>query len=718
MPCACLLAQARCAQARRLSLGFFASAYTLEVRRIRWAVVGVLALALVPALAALHSRSFFSPDETNYTQVAREMLETGDFVVPHLDGHAWFNKPPLAYWLLAASFSIFGWGLPAAVLLNSLLTGLTAVLLMVHVRRRATARAGMLAAVVFLTMALPITVARTALTDPALVLCTTGAVVLFLARGRAPALASGLMLGLGVLAKGPVAPLVVVPALLVAAWQGDRRTELRRLGAVAAVAVLVVLPWQLALVARGVWTAWANEFLGYEVVARATETWRISAPWWYYLPVVWIAAFPWGTHVALLFGACARSVGAASWRQRADLPELAAIGAPLLAFSIATSKLPHYVLPMFPFVAAWLGRAADRFWEQDRVPAPRWASGLVAVTGGGGLAVLSWLAFHARAARFLPPAASPTLAVAAAAFVALALLEGAGHRRAAWTGMAALALALRLGLDVGIAPYLDRQIPERPIAEAVRAGLPAGGLPIAHRWWRTAFVTYGVRGWLQTDTEEQLASALRQAWDRSQPVVVVVRSDSEGEVRSAAWRAGGEASEQSRIVGLGEIDGEIIEAIVFAVEPKRSGEHWFYDADEPLPGERGLSGVESNERVPSFRWTTSLTADLPLAVAPHSRLTLRLRAWGLPAAGEPQRMEVRIGGAPVGTVTLDRFPRVYALSIGPRALPPGKVNLSLSAGRLVVPMHHDPGSTDARSLGVALDWIALDPATPTLNLVN
>jgi len=140
----------------------------------------ILALALLPALAAFHSRSFFSPDETSYAQVAREMLETHDFVVPTIDGTPWLEKPPLVYWLLAGAFAIFGWGFPAAVLLNALLTAATALVIAVHVRRTSSPQAALLAAVAYLTMFLPLAAARSALTDPVLTLCTTAAIVLFL----------------------------------------------------------------------------------------------------------------------------------------------------------------------------------------------------------------------------------------------------------------------------------------------------------------------------------------------------------------------------------------------------------------------------------------------------------------------------------------------------------------------------------------------------------
>ena len=699
-----------------LTLTVVARAYTLPVPNRPRAILAVLALAMLPALLALPSRSFFSPDETNYAQVAREMIEGGDLVVPHLDGRAWFNKPPLAYWLLAGAFAALGWGFPAAVVLNALLTGLTAVILLLTSGGSERPRAGLLAAVAYLTMALPLTVARTALTDPALVVCTTGSVLFFVAGRRGAALASGALLGLGLLAKGPVAPLVVLPAMAVAAWQAGRRNGGRRLVLALATAALVVLPWQAALVARGLWTAWAAEFLAYETLARATETWRISAPWWYYLPVLWVGTFPWGTHLLVTVAACVRG-SSAPCRLRPQLPEVAAVTVPLLAFSLATNKLPHYVLPVLPFLAAWLGRAADRLWEQDRASSPRWATAAVAVTGGGSLAAAAWRGVHSPAARFLPGAAAAVLAGAAVAWVALAGLEGAGRRRAAWAGMAALALALRLGLDLSLAPHLDRQSPERPLAEAVRAHLPAGGQPIAHRWWRTGFLAYGVRGWRQTESAGELASALREAAAASRPVVLVVRADSEGEAREAAWDAGGEAAEVARIVGLGEIDGEIIEGIVFALASRRSGERWFYNADRPLAGAAGFSGVEANEWVSSYTWTITPEARLPVVVS-GGAATLRLRCWGPRVAGQPQRLEVRLGDLTVGVAVLDGQPRVYSWNVAAGLAGGVGTMLTLHAGHLAVPAREEAGSSDERSLGIAVDWIAIDPDSPTVTLVD
>ncbi|MCS7182047.1 MAG: hypothetical protein NZ869_02915 [Thermoanaerobaculum sp.] len=114
---------------------------------------------MAPALLALGSR-FFSPNQVCYAQVAREMVERKDWAVPHLDGQPWLNKPPLFHWLAALTSSALGWDFPAAVLLNSLLAGLTAWLI-AHSAGKEHPQRGLVAGAVYLTMFLPQAVART-----------------------------------------------------------------------------------------------------------------------------------------------------------------------------------------------------------------------------------------------------------------------------------------------------------------------------------------------------------------------------------------------------------------------------------------------------------------------------------------------------------------------------------------------------------------------------
>ncbi len=678
-------------------------------RGVRTALI--LALALLPALAALHSRSFFSPDETSYAQVAREMLETHDLVVPTIDGTPWLEKPPLVYWLLAGAFALFGWGFPAAVLLNALLTAGTALVIAAHVRRSAPPRAALLAAAAYLTMFLPLAAARSALTDPALTLCTTAAIALFLVEGLPAAIGSGALLGLGLLAKGPVAPLVVLPALLAAAAVRRDMAAWRRLGTALAAAAAVALPWHLLLAARGLWHEFSAVFFGRQVVSRAVDVWGFRAPWWIYLPALWLAAFPWGTHLAHALRGEWRRLAGSRFRDVAPVVEAAAVLVPLIAFSLAINKLPHYLLPLVPWLAVWLGRAADSLLDHPRpdrfTRATAWSAALI---GAGALAAAAALSTRADIGRFLPSATPWMLAAAALVFAALAVVEARGAIRLAWVGLCLLGLAMRLGLDVLFLPALDRETLERPLAAAVREHLPAGGLPIAHRWWRASFVAYGVRGWTRTDTRDQLAAALASAAGQGRPALVLVRADSEGESRAAAWSAGGDAREVARLSGLGEIDGKILEGIVFLVDMQRDSTRVFYDADRPLPGEAGFAAIEGNAWTPSFRWSVATSSRLPLAAKPPGDAVLRLRAWGRPHQGKQQRLRLVLNDCPLGELTLTSLPEVFTLRAPASCLDKAPQELVFTASHLDVPRESDPASSDARTLAFALDWLALDPA--------
>jgi 4-amino-4-deoxy-L-arabinose transferase-like glycosyltransferase len=696
----------------RLTLPRPRAFYTRAVQRRGLQTILILALALLPALAALHSRSFFSPDETSYAQVAREMLESRHFVVPTIDGTPWLEKPPLVYWLLAGAFAIFGWGFPAAVLLNALLTAATALVIAAYVRRLSTPRAALISAVAYLTMFLPLAAARSALTDPALTLCTTAAIVLFLVERWPAALGAGALLGMGVLAKGPVAPLVVLPAMVAVALVRRSAASWARLGAAVVAASAVALPWHLALASHGLWPEFSAVFLRHQVLSRAAEVWGGRLPWWIYLPALWLAAFPWGTHLAHSLRNEWKRLAVSRFRDAAPVAEGVALIVPLIAFSLSVNKLPHYLLPLMPWLAVWLGRAGDDLLAHPgqarfaRVTA--WAGALV---GAGALAALAWKLPQWQGARFVPAVAPLVLLCAALAFGAIGLAEARGTPRVAWLGFAALALALQAFLDLSLLPSLDRATVERPLAAAVRENLPPGGVAIAHRWWRASFVAYGVRGWTRTEGPDRLAAALVAAESERRPALVLVRADSEGEVRAVAWSVGRTAREVARISGLGEIDGKVLEGIVFLVTPQeRDGTRVFYDADHALRGEEGLSGVEGNPWTPTFRWSVAPVSHLPLAARPPGDAVLRLRGWGRAHEGRPQRLALSLNGCPLGQLTLGGFPEVFAVRVPARCLHEPPQNLVMTTSHLDVPDETDTASRDARTLGFALDWLALDPA--------
>src|SRR5262245_24861683 len=172
---------------------------------------------------ALGSIGLVGPDEPRYAAIAREMLLTGDYVTPRLYGSAWFEKPVLMYWGAALGYRIFGIN-EAGARFPSALGAAFCVFLLYWCGRKLWDRSiGFVAALILATSIGWFTFARAASTDMLLTLCLTAALVFFLAalndpspRGRWWFYAFYAAIGLGVLAKGPVA--LLLPALSLAGF--------------------------------------------------------------------------------------------------------------------------------------------------------------------------------------------------------------------------------------------------------------------------------------------------------------------------------------------------------------------------------------------------------------------------------------------------------------------------------------------------------------------
>jgi 4-amino-4-deoxy-L-arabinose transferase-like glycosyltransferase len=348
----------------------------------RPAFLGALFAALV-TLPGLGTGTLWDNSETAYGEVAREIGLTHDWVVMHLNGAPWFVQPPLYFWLAAVSAKLFGLAPFALRLPSALATVAMSGLLGYAVARRVGARAGTLAAAVLATSLLQAIVGRLAIMDALLDLCVTAAILWWAAalepgerstgRRDAAFVLGALALALGTLAKGPVAPVIVV--LIVGAWawwerRAGERVVLPGPGAwagAAAVYLAIVLPWFAALAVR-TGPAALGELIGHYTFGRYTgviENQR--GPWFYYLPVIVLGFFPW---VAFLPVSLAEAFHRARDRGAA-LERLALVWAilPVVFFSFAQTKLPNYIALIMPalaiLVACWLDRAAERGFGRD-----------------------------------------------------------------------------------------------------------------------------------------------------------------------------------------------------------------------------------------------------------------------------------------------------------------------------------------------------------------
>jgi 4-amino-4-deoxy-L-arabinose transferase-like glycosyltransferase len=345
-----------------------------RVRRLSLAVLIVLpALVLYPS-SSIH---LLEPDESRYAQIPREMLARGDWVVPHLQSEPYLDKPPLMYWLVMLSYSVFGVSVAAARLIPALAIHGT-ILASYGFGRKLIGERGAFWGSLLLSVAPGLmSVGRLLILDGLLALCTTVAMfAAFLAmRGdrlhRGWWLLAAVAAGAGVLTKGPVIlVLTAIPIAMYRLFQGPTcRIGWKAIAVFLAVVFMVNLPWYVAIGLR------KPEFLTYffwkHNVMRFVAPFDHIKPIWFYLPILAVGLAP-GALLLLWFVRFALSSKPANSSQRS--PEfgflLLAGGWIVAFFSLSGSKLPTYILPAFPFLALALGHFVAVRWPlRPRLPA-------------------------------------------------------------------------------------------------------------------------------------------------------------------------------------------------------------------------------------------------------------------------------------------------------------------------------------------------------------
>jgi 4-amino-4-deoxy-L-arabinose transferase-like glycosyltransferase len=319
-------------------------------------------LALLILLPGTFGVSLFDRDEGWYAQVSREMLASGDWLVPTYLGHTWLAKPPLLYWCVSAAWSILGVNEFAARLVNVIATTLTVQLIAALGAAMLNRRAGLLAAVAYITAGLPALVGKMLLTDPLMLLFATAAqLTLFRMAADRVTVTRGLLfwgcVGLSALAKGP-AVVVFVGAFALAMLVGPAgRHWVRapRLWLTLPVALLVAGPW-FAYITAHEGPVFLKQFLGYEVVSRIAGTPHgHGGPPGYYLLLSIVGLLPW---TALVPGVVIDAIA----RFRTDpITRVLVIWCllPWIVLELIHSKLPHYIVPCYIPLALLLGRSWD-----------------------------------------------------------------------------------------------------------------------------------------------------------------------------------------------------------------------------------------------------------------------------------------------------------------------------------------------------------------------
>ncbi len=317
------------------------------------AVVGLFMLLYILPLGA---RPIIIPDESRYAEIPREMIVSGNWVAPRLNGLRYFEKPALGYWLNAISMLLFGQNAFAARLPSALAVGFTALIVLCLVRRFETeCSAAILAVAVFLTFPLVFGVGTFSVLDSLLSLFIAGMLAAFFGaymaqkrRQKVLLLAlCGVSCGLAFLTKGFIAfavPLVVVVPFML--WERRLKELPSLLWLPALIAVAVCLPWGLMIASREP-DFWRYFFWEEHIRRFMAHNAQHAAPFWYYVPVLAGGALPW-----IIFSpAVIPRLKQAYTKSTLTRFTICWFLFPFLFFSASSGKLGTYILPCFPALA-------------------------------------------------------------------------------------------------------------------------------------------------------------------------------------------------------------------------------------------------------------------------------------------------------------------------------------------------------------------------------
>ena len=443
----------------------------------RFALPGALIALGLLTLVAILARPLTPIDETRYVGVAWEMWLRGDFLVPFKNGMPYSHKPPLLMWLFQLGWAAFGvnewWPRLVSPLASALCLILTGRLANRLWPDRTDVRATtilVLSSCLFWTVFSTSAMFDVLLTLPALI-GLHGIVDAANGQRQRGTLLLGLAIGLGVLTKGPVILLHLLPVAVLAPWWRPGLNKRQwALNVVLALlfGIAVALAWAIPAGLSGGDAYFRAIFWG-QTADRMVESFAHRRPIWWYLPVLPALFFPWFVWPPLW-----RSVKA-YWQSGFDPGGrllLAWFLPVLVALSLISGKQPHYALPLFPAFALFAARALDTRQDRDGF----WLPAALAVVPAIGLLLFANGLIRAPRGWTITTIDIWSCIVMAALPVALVLWGKRWSRPA--IGVFVLGIAFPLLGQLTLAPTVFAGYELRPMATLIRS-LQVKALPIA-----------------------------------------------------------------------------------------------------------------------------------------------------------------------------------------------------------------------------------------------
>ena len=437
--------------------------------------------ALVVFSFGLGRLALVGPDEPRYAEVAREMFATGDWVSPRLCGCLWFEKPALLYWMSAASYHLFGVN-EFAARLPSVAGAMVMMLFLYHVLSRAvTERFALTASLALVTGGLVIAYARVATPDMPL----AAALTITLLSGYQAARSAGrarlgywalsfAALGLAMLAKGLAGVALAVGIFAIYFMLMKQPSFIRWREALMGTAIFLVVAgtWYAPVTIKHGWPFIEEFFIQHHFRRYTSNTFGHPQPFYFFFEILLAGTVPWTFFLA-----------PAAARLRSIKPHATArdsllafawvwVAVPLLFFSFSESKLPGYILPIFPALAIIIGAEIERFADGERgrlLSAAAWMTALLFAIIAAGFAVYLLreqvnLSAWRRVLFGLP------LAIAALSIAALAVKK----RQAFVIGAAAVVLSVIIGAAVLLLPKLSEKLTLKSLSLEAAAALKPG----------------------------------------------------------------------------------------------------------------------------------------------------------------------------------------------------------------------------------------------------
>lgn len=326
------------------------------------------------------------PDEPVYAETPKEMFRFNEFMSPRIYGEYWYDKPPMYYWLVAASYKLFGMNEFAARFPSACLAVVCTLVVYLSGRRLFNERAGMAGALVLATSIEFFYLGKAAVTDMTLLLFLTLSLLSFIEKKYYSAY---IFAGLATLTKGPIGLLfpggiVFLYLLLTRNWS---QLKSMKIPSGLFFYAIVAAPWYYIMYnIHG--SVFIETFLGFHNITRFTSPEHPEGVlWYYYIPVLILGFFPWTTIMV-------QSMWASLTKSKANFSALLFLNIWAIFifafFTISQTKLVSYILPMYPPLAMIVGWYIDQLWtSRNKIRSTSWAIalGILAVIFTGGMLI-------------------------------------------------------------------------------------------------------------------------------------------------------------------------------------------------------------------------------------------------------------------------------------------------------------------------------------------